>query len=190
MVPTNPYAAEWIKAHAGELCVELSRQQHESVRAIVDRMYREGRRPEEMADQIERVVGLTSRQEQAVENFRQRVLDDTGDEDIADARAGRYADSQLVYRSENIARTENRYAVEQGRRTEWLQARDDGEMPTAAKRAWTSLPKSARLCDACADMDGQEVGLDEDFYSEVLEIYVPCPPLHPSCRCTVTLRFD
>lgn len=190
MVPTNPYSADWIKDHVGDLCVELSQQQHESVRAIVARMYDEGRRPEEIAEHVRTVVGLTSRQEEAVINFWVRTLDETGDEDIASERAQRYADKQLVYRSENIARTENRSAVEQGRLSEWLQARDDDELPQAAKRQWEAAPASHRLCEACEALNGMVVGLDEEFHSDELEASVMTPPLHPQCRCTVTLVFD
>jgi hypothetical protein len=189
-VPTNPYSARWIQKHGGELCVELSSRQHDMVRDVVARMYDQGRRPEDIAEHLERVVGITSRQEQAVSSYWARVLEDTGDEHIADERADRYAQSQLVYRTETIGRTENRYAVEQGRLSEWLQARDDGEIATTTIRVWNAMPASYRLCEACAALDGQEVGLDEEFYSEEFGISVEAPPLHPDCRCTQTLRFD
>lgn len=189
MVPTNPYSAAWIKDHAGELCVELSQQQHESVRAIVARMYDEGRRPEEIAEHVRTVVGLTSRQEEAVLNFWVRTLDETGDEDIASERAQRYADKQLVYRSEVIARNENHEALSEGRRDEWLQARDDDELPATVKRRWVSAPSSHRLCELCEGMDGQEVGLDEDYVSEDGEHFTTAHG-HVQCRCTEVLVYQ
>jgi hypothetical protein len=185
-VPTNPYAKQWIKRHASDLCVELSRQQHESVRQVVQRMYDEGRRPEEIAEHVRQVVGLTSRQEIAVANYRDNLDDGSHTDDELDALAERYAHKQLVYRSENIGRTENAFAVENGRRTEWLQARDDGEIEPGTKRRWVALHASARLCDRCAYMDGQEVGLDEQFEAEDGEL-VDCAPLHTCCGCITEL---
>ena len=186
-VATNPYSARWIKGHASELAVELSRQQHDNVRAIVQRGYGSGARPEDMAAQLRRVVGLTSRQETAVQNFYLRAVDE--DEDTADARTDRYAESQLTYRTETIARTENRYAVEHGRMDEWKQARDDGEISDASRRVWVSAPSSGRLCEVCEEMDEEEVGLDEPFTLPDGET-VDCPPGHPNCRCTCTINVE
>ena len=187
-IPINPYAAKWVHGHAGELCVDLSQRQHGLVRGVVQRMYEQGRRPEEIAEHLRNVVGLTDRQEQAVWSYQQRLIESGDyDEDEAAGLGAKYAARQLVYRTENIARTESHNAVEQGRRCEWLEARDDGEIPATTKRAWVSAPASARLCDLCVAMDGQEVGLDDDFYCEELGIYVSSPTLHPSCRCTVRL---
>lgn len=186
-VATNPRSARWIKLHAGKLAVELSRQQHEVIRNVVSRGYNTGARPEDMAAQLQRSIGLTSRQEEAVSNFYLRAVDE--DEDTADARTDRYAQSQLVYRTENIARTENRSAVEHGRMDEWLQARDDGEISDASRRVWVSAHASQRLCELCEGMDGQEVGLEENFEADD-GTSVPCPPLHPQCRCTCEIRVE
>jgi hypothetical protein len=179
-VSLNPYSQKWVKQHAGELCVELSRQQHDMVRDIVRRGYDSGARTETMASQIKRVVGLTSRQEQAVWNYRDRLDDGSYEDAELGAMADRYAAKQLTYRSENIARTENRFAVEHGRRDEWLQARDDGDLPESARRVWASAPASHRLCEICQAMDGQERGLDENFVSDEGD-EVESPPIHPSC---------
>jgi hypothetical protein len=188
-VATNPYSARWIKGHASELAVELSQQQHDNVRAIVQRGYGGGARPEDMAAQLRRVVGLTSRQETAVQNFYVRAVDE--DEDTADARTDRYAESQLTYRTEAISRTENRFAVEHGRWDEWKQARDDGEISDRSKRKWISAPASGRLCEICEALDEQEVGLDEPFVTEDGE-EIECPPAHTFCRCgcTITVETD
>jgi len=177
----NPHAKKWIDKRAGDLCVELSRQQHEVVRAFVATGYARGARPEEIAQHLKTVVGLTERQQAAVDNFADQ-------EGVTDAQIERYAKKQLAYRVENISRTENRTAVEQGRLAEWAQAKDDGELPAGARKVWSSSPASYRLCEACEEMDGQSAALDEDFHSEDGD--VDAPPLHPQCRCTMTLEFD
>jgi len=178
-VALNPYSKKWIKNRAGEKAVELSKEQHDLVRDIVRRGYARGARPEEMAAHLKRAIGLTSRQEEAVQNHWQQTYEETGDEGTADARADRYALRQLSYRTEMVARTENHFAVENGRRDEWLQARDDGEIPETARRKWVSAPSSDRLCEICEDMDGVDVGLDEPFVLPNGES-VDTPLAHPN----------
>jgi hypothetical protein len=189
-VDLNPYAQKWAKQHGGELCVEMSQQQHDLVRQVIQRGYDAGARPEDMAAQLQRSIGLTSRQETAVYRYRENLDDGSYEDDELDALADRYAHKQLVYRSEMIGRTEERYAVEEGRRSEWLQARDDGEMPESAKRQWLSAAVSQRLCDICEFLDGQVVGLDEPFIGPDGEEYDSPPEPHPACRCTQAVVFD
>ena len=135
-----------------------------------------------MAQHLKAVVGLTIRQQAAVANFADQ-------EDVTDAQVERYANKQLANRVEAISRTENRAAVENGRLAEWQTASEDGELPLEAKKVWDASPDSYRLCDGCAELDGQAVGIDEDFHSDELDWDGPCPGSHVNCRCTMTLEF-
>jgi hypothetical protein len=181
-VALNPRSKKWIDEHAAALAVELSRQQHEVVRAVIADGYARGSRPEEMAQHLKAVVGLTSRQQSAVSHFADQ-------EDVTDAQVERYANKQLAYRVENISRTENRAAVENGRWNEWREAVDTGELPATTRRQWDSSPDSYRLCENCAELDGQIVGMDEPFHSDELGD-IDTAPAHPQCRCTVLAVFD
>lgn len=189
VVPPNPYSLEWIKQSGGDKMRVESQTQREVVREIVSHGYAKGARPETIAENLKRVVGLTERQAQAVETRRQQALDETADEKFANGVADDYAETQLAYRVETIARTENAAAREQGRQDSWLVARDEGDLPATAKRRWVSFPSGPRLCEDCAALDDQIVGLDEQFQSDEYG-EVDVPPLHPSCRCTVVLEFE
>ena len=180
-VTLNKYSKKWIEKHGGELCVELSAQQHSAVKTIVASGYAKGARPEEIAQHLRSVVGLTKRQQSAVDKYR--------DDGALDDQVDRYAAKQLAYRVENISRTENRYAVEQGRLSEWLTARDDGELPDNTRKVWSSSPVSHRLCEICEAMDQQTVGLDEPFVTPDGD-EIDAPPSHPQCRCTSTITTD
>ena len=190
VVPPNPRSIAWIKAQAARRVVEVSNEQQELMRWILSFGYSRAERPEVMMRKIRQVVGLTQRQSTAVFNRWAQVNAETGSDELADAAAEKYRDQQIAYRAENIARTENRDATEQGRQDAWLIAQDEGLLPASTKRRWTSLPASFRLCEACEDMDGQTVGLNAPFYSEVLAMEVDRPTLHPSCRCSVVLEFE
>jgi hypothetical protein len=59
--------------------------------------------------------------------------------------------------------------------------------PARTLREWIVTPDD-RLCAYCASMDGQRVGLGEDFQSGLGPVHEP--PLHPQCRCAVSLYFE
>lgn len=86
-------------------------------------------------------------------------------------------------RAEEIARTETMTASNVGQQEAWRQAADDGLLTGQEKQEWIVTPDD-RLCPDCEDVDGDQVGLDEQFHSEEFGD-VDGPPLHPRCRCTV-----
>jgi SPP1 gp7 family putative phage head morphogenesis protein len=81
-------------------------------------------------------------------------------------------------RAELIARTETMRAASEGQRLAWAQAREDGLIGEDRKRAWITTGDD-NVCDECDAMDGETVGLDEE-YSDGSD----GPPKHPQCRCT------
>jgi SPP1 gp7 family putative phage head morphogenesis protein len=72
-------------------------------------------------------------------------------------------------RSEMIARTETATADVQGTIAGWK------ESGVVAGKQWLV---GDGCCDLCAALDGEVVGLDEDFGEGD-------PPLHPNCECTI-----
>ena len=74
-------------------------------------------------------------------------------------------------RAEMIARTETATAQTQGA---LLVYRESG---VVSQKKWIT---GAGCCDECQDLDGEIVGLDEEFDGGV-----DAPPLHPACRCDI-----
>jgi SPP1 gp7 family putative phage head morphogenesis protein len=104
--------------------------------------------------------------------------------DVAEL-AGRIAD--LLgddARADVIARTESMKAANEGQRQLWEQAQDKGLLGKNAQQEWI-VGDDEKLCPICQDMDGVQVGLDEDFNVDGEDI--DGPPAHPNCRCTVAL---
>jgi len=87
-------------------------------------------------------------------------------------------------RAEVIARTESIQAANQGQLEAWNQALEDGLIGKHAKKVWVTTPDD-KLCPICEALDGEEVGLDEEF--DVEGEGVEAPPAHPNCRCVVAL---
>jgi hypothetical protein len=74
-------------------------------------------------------------------------------------------------------------AANKGQRALWGQAKEQGLLPDTVLRRWIASGDAA-TCPICEDLDGSEVGMDEEFDDGILE-----PPAHPSCRCAVGLSF-
>ena len=68
-------------------------------------------------------------------------------------------------------------AVNEGQREGWAQAVEAGMLDEGSKRVWIA---TAGACDICDELDGEEVGLDEEYPNDGGD----GPPQHPNCRCT------
>lgn len=89
---------------------------------------------------------------------------------LAEALEQNYAFSEE--RAETIARTETAFADVQGNLDAY---RESGQVQ--GKR-WIV---GDDCCDECYELDGEEVGLEEEFPNGGGD----APPLHPNCRCDV-----
>lgn len=81
-------------------------------------------------------------------------------------------DEATEYRAFMIARTETSYATNMGT----LSAYKGAGMET---KTWLT-GQDERVCEICGGVDGEEVGIDEEF-----SIGKQAPPAHPNCRCTI-----
>lgn len=189
-VEVNPASVAWARQRGGKLIQGISARQRELVRRVVARGLERGQRADTMAAAIRRAVGLTERDEAAVERRRTSLLGAGAGEARAESEADEYAGSLLEARALRIARTETVAAQNMGLLDGWREAQEAGELPADQKRVWVSAPESPnpnRPCAICLGLDGQAVGLDEPFISEdVGEVWAA--PAHVSCRCTAVLR--
>ena len=107
-----------------------------------------------------------------------------------------YRNRALRYRAETIARTEALASLHQSQDEAFQQAIDKGAVEVRAiTRTWNSAADK-KVRDTHREMDGQEVGFNDDFTSPsgALLAY-PGDPSAPAaeiinCRCTVALRIN
>lgn len=101
----------------------------------------------------------------------------------------RYARSLVNYRAITIARTETLRASHLGQREGWVQARDQGALPTSSRRFWLVTPDERLSEDHAAipAMNPEGRLLDEPFQTPVGTFYDP--PIRPNCRCGTGLGF-
>lgn len=213
----NPEAVNFITAYTFGLIREISDETRRGVQVILRDAFQQGRDITQQAREIRQLVGLTERQAQAVVNFRrmletgteaslrealtrarrdqrfdstiQRAIDGAArlPQERIDRMVDRYSERLLRYRSETIARTETARAASAGQQELWRQAESQGLLNRARTQMRWTTARDERTCRYCAPMDGKQVPFGQSF--STLLGTSSGPPLHPSCRCDLTLRF-
>lgn len=124
---TNSQAIAWIEAHTAELVVQVGGETREAIRRFIRESFAQGITPQETAQRIYGVIGLTERQQGQVRRFRIRLEEEEGITGAKlDRRVSRYVEAQLRRRSRTIARHESFTAASEGQRALWKQASDVG----------------------------------------------------------------
>jgi hypothetical protein len=179
---TNPAAVRAVDNEVANLVREITEESRGAIRDLVRQSVQGSFDVRQLARQVRGSIGLTSRYALAVDRYQQTLIDGGMAEGRAMARSQAYADRLLRHRAETIARTEVIRATSAGQQAVWNDAQAEGLLPVDAQRIWITTPDD-RLCELCAPMDGQTVGLNEPFQSD--EGPVDYPPLHPQCRCAI-----
>jgi hypothetical protein len=162
---TNPEAVAYLQDHLPELIKEINLQQQLAVQKILLAGINEGNDAPEIARQIRGVVGLTEKQAEWVENFRQQLISgengnytpiderrlsatdrsmaqdefDSEDTDMGtvDLLTDKYTFSLLNKRALDISVTEIHNASIAGQESLWSQAADLGYLdPAITRRNW------------------------------------------------------
>jgi hypothetical protein len=128
---------------------------------------------------------LTSRQTNAIENLRAKLIEDGVKPDVITKRLARQTKKFKAQRAEAIARTETSNAINAGRQDLWEQLQRSGALPMEQEIKWiTALDE--RVCQICGPMSNQTVGLRSNFQvtfpkaggQEEVQLK-PHPPAHP-----------
>ncbi len=188
---TNPRAVHAAATLTGRLIREISDATREGIRSLIANGIATGRPPEDTARSIRELVGLTTRQADAVEAYRRELLDAGRSLDDARDAAARYGTQLLNQRARLIARTETIRASAEGQLVAWQQAAADHLLdPARTSRRWTAT-EDDRLCPICEDLDEQTVPFMAPFHTDVGGVGdLMTPPAHPGCRCSPVLVFS
>jgi SPP1 gp7 family putative phage head morphogenesis protein len=195
---TNTSSVAWVERHAAELVTEVTDETRKAIRKIITRAFVEGLPPRQSAELLRRVVGLHSRDEDAVANLRDRIVESPGGKVFAGKTAIRvpekgmsnarlrqtlttYADKLLNRRALLIARTETIRGSNEGQNQLWKQAVNAGQLPRTANRVWIAT-EDERVCPTCSNLDGKIAKINGSFEGQF-----DGPPAHPACRCTTGL---
>jgi len=208
----NEYAVQWAAREAALLVQQVDAETKKAIRALIVRMQRGQLTPKAAAMELRQIVGLTTQQANAVYNFRRKLEVRAGLAEALegertaltpaqrsligqrvistqakiDATMDRYERRLLRYRTENIARTESMTAANRGQQEAWRAAADAGLLDADQRQVWL-ITDDERLCAICEPMEDQTAPLGGVFTNPDTQAQYPGPPIHPSCRCAVSL---
>lgn len=179
-----PETAQWIDQHVGVLIRDVSQTTMLTVRQTLQDGWREGLHPRVLARQIRGMTGLTSRQAGAIEKQAVKWAAEGMRAAPLQKAVRQLQERALRQRAETIARTEtlaysNHGAWESLRQYALRGLVDESRV----RRYWLLTPGACDLCVSLASNYPDGVGLHEPF-GDVLH-----PPLHPNCRCAVTVSL-
>lgn len=220
--PTHPRAADLARAARLNLITEFSDEQRAAVRQALSRAFESGAGTAATARAFRNAIGLTTGQEQWVASFenqlrnldaaaldralRDRRYDRTINraidlrQPLTEAQIGamveRYRARALIYRSENIARTEALRNTSMAREEALQQMLEQTQMPASrVTRIWNAI-HDERTRIFHRTMDQQERPMDEAFSDgHGNSLMWPGDPTAPpettiNCRCAVTFRIS
>ena len=192
------YVRDWMTTRSANLVTACLDEQRQAIRYIVSEGKANKWSTSETARYIRPTIGLTEQQAAANQKYYNTVKEQTREnhprmtdeavERKAREAAGRYAARQQRTRAETIARTEMATAYNEGNDQYVRQAMRRGQMPRMVK-VW-STADDGHVCSACEDLEGVEVGIDDEFKVTVgkrihREVATLLPPLHPRCKCAI-----
>ena len=134
-----------------------------------------------MANLIRPVIGLTKRESQAVYNYHSSLIVNEVKPKVALDMATTYSSKLHRARAMRIARTETAYAYNFATGETIRTAQGEGFISSVTK-VW-STAMDGRACGLCSNMEGESVGIDDDFETDMGAM--DSPPMHPHCRCAV-----
>lgn len=102
-----------------------------------------------------------------------------------------YERKYLAYRARTIARTEALRTTNVGIQDAWRQAIEKGSVPEAQTRRLWIVARDERLCEVCAPIPKMNARRGVEFGKPFQTPKGPwnIPPIHPNCRCTVSIRM-
>ena len=212
----NVRAVQVMQGERLRLINEFTAEQRRATReAMVDGITR-GLNPVEQARNFRQSIGLTAKQQAAVQNYR-RLLDAGSSEALTrelrdrrfdrtvrravrtgepltqaqvDRMVDRYSERYVRYRSEVIARTESLRAVHQGTEEAYLQAIDQGALvPDQLERQWHDA-HDARVRSSHRNLNGMVRRIGETFPGANGPLRFPGDPSAPaseSVQCRCVL---
>ncbi|CAB4193341.1 Phage head morphogenesis domain containing protein [uncultured Caudovirales phage] len=150
----------------------------------IERSYYNNDSAAAMADRLQMVSGLTTKQAESLDRVRKTLAKGPLTPVQRDKILRESADRMLAYRSESITHTELNRIVNSGAKSYWDQMARRGMLDynTTLVR-WNTHPDE-KLCPVCAPLDGTYTVINGQFDSGVVS-----PPLHPHCRCSLELEY-
>ena len=164
---------------------QITDETRAAVRQFVERAYVDGIHPRQIVKDLKTVIGLTTRQEGAVDRYRQALVDEGVTPARVEQLVTRRRAKLIKQRATLIARTETIRAMNEGQRASWQTLVDRGLIdPNRMEREWMAIvPTDGRTCPECEALDGARAPIGGSYGA----LGGSGPPEHPACRCVERL---
>lgn len=176
---TMAKAGDRVASGVGEHIVGIDERTRLAVKETIGDGLRNGTSIPDLTKQLSNVIGLTPGDARALDRFEKNLIGQGVDPGQIRLLVTSQRDRYLTGRAQSVARTETLWASNQGRLDGFRYAAVSGAVGADAKKQWVV---AGGCCDECEAIDGEEVGLEDDFSSGD-----DAPPAHPNCRCTTIL---
>jgi hypothetical protein len=179
---TNPLAIRAIDTQVAAIVRQLVNVDAEAILGILQQGFREGIPPRDMARRMRQYLGLTPQYANAVERYREGLLEQEVAPGRIDELAAAYSERLRRMRALTIARTETIRASNGGQQAAWQQAEQQKLLDrTRTVRRFIVTPddRLCPICEAVPEDNPDGVGLDQPFRTQLG--YVMHPPVHPNC---------
>lgn len=188
LLPDSAASQQALDAYVGTQIRDIMQTSLATVQRVIRAGTQAGQSPTALARDLQQVLGLTPQQERALQGMRTR-LEAQGKPAPEITRLLDQATRQGIQRRAlTIARTESVRLAHMGSHQAWQSAVASGRVDVERLRRYWRVRAGACVehCGPIPGMNPEGVGLNEAFQTPDGPVLLP--PLHPSCRCSVTMR--
>ena len=189
----QPDAVAWATQHAGETITDISSKTRRSIRATIVTGFMQNRTPQQIATDVERIIGLYPGQATQLLKFGEVLQSQGVPLREVSRRLAKFKDSLLKRRAISIARTEVMAATNGGQQISWEMGLRNGVIDEDRARKRVIITPDDRLdTKICAPMptmpENLDVRIGESFTLPGGRKKSQAP-FHTRCRCTSGLVF-
>ena len=168
-----------------------------AIRQAVRRGLERGINPRVLARELKSSIGLNTRQQVALDRFRERLVADGRPLAQIERMTARRARRMLTNRAENIARTSVLGTLNEAKRLQWDRLVAEGKLdPNEWERVWKTADDERVDCAICAPFDERTAPIgglftpDPEKSKPGTPASHPGPIAHPICRCVEILGLS
>jgi hypothetical protein len=187
MTASNPRLKASLQDRKQRYLLDLKREHHAHMEHTVKEAMLRGHDSQKVAQSIRDGLGLNARQARAFENYKQTLQ---GVPARQRARMEKeYYNRAIDYRANMIAVTEVRNASANAQLETYKFAEEQGIMAPGSRKRWVIGAEDA--CEKiCYPMDGEEVGLHEEWTLPNGDTVMTPVEAHVNCRCSFMVITD
>ena len=181
----DAFGAQALMRRANATSIAITRGSKDAITRMLANGFRDGTDIRKIAKEIEKVIGLTERHANAINNMRLTLERDGVAESEIERLTDKRAKKLRKYRAMTIARTETIHARTAAQLVTWEAGIRDGFIKSSAQKKW--LASVVGTCPICVNLRSRPPQPLRQPYDTITGALIQGPPSHPRCRCSLVL---